>query len=215
MIQHVYERVRSTPFLNRVIVATDHQGILDAVRGFGGEAVLTSPHHRSGTERIAEVAEGLDSDIIVNVQGDEPLLRPEMIEEGVRPLLEDEGVQVSTLASMIRDEGEVFSPHVVKVVMDREGYGLYFSRSPIPYRRKGSIPYYKHIGIYFYRRPFLLDFVRLDPTPLEEAEGLEQLRILENGFRIKVVLTDHETIGVDTPEDIPKVEKVMGRGGHV
>lgn len=215
MIQHVYERTRMCPLIGRVIVATDHEGIWRAVKDFGGEAILTSSSHRSGTDRIAEVARGMDSDIIVNVQGDEPLIEPMMLEEGILPLIEDKDLPLSTLASRITDEGEVSSPHVVKVVFDNRGYALYFSRSPIPYRRKENPTYYKHIGIYFYRRTFLLHLTGLDPTPLEEVEGLEQLRVLENGFRIKVVLTDYQTIGVDTPEDIKKVEEVIERRGDV
>ncbi len=214
MIQYVYERTRKCPLIGRVIVATDHERIWRVVKGFGGEAVLTSPDHRSGTDRIAEVARGLDSDIIVNVQGDEPLLEPEMLKEGLLPLIEDKDLPVSTLASRITEEGEAFSPHVVKVVFDSRGYALYFSRSPIPYGRTRP-SYYKHIGIYFYRRSFLLHLTRLDPTPLEETEGLEQLRVLENGFRMKVVLTDHQTIGVDTPEDLERVKEVMERRGDV
>lgn len=215
MIQHVYERTRQCRLFERVLVATDHEEILKTVGGFGGEAVLTSPHHRSGTDRLAEVAENIDTDIIVNVQGDEPLLEPEMLEAGLVPFFKDKTLLVSTLASEIVDEGEIFSSDVVKVVFDTDGYALYFSRSPIPYRRRKEISYYhKHIGIYFYTRDFLLRLTRLKPTPLELSEGLEQLRIIENGFKIKVIITKHNTIGVDTPKDLKMVEKVIKTRGE-
>ncbi len=210
MIQHVYERTERCPLLDRVIVATDHESILKTVRDFGGEAIMTSSNHKSGTDRVAEVAEGIDTDVVVNIQGDEPLLEPEMIEIGLTPILESQGVYASTLATRILDDGEIFSPDVVKVVFNSQGDALYFSRSPIPYRRhKDAHHYYKHIGMYFYKKDFLLTISRLEPTRLEITEGLEQLRILEYGYNIKVAVTTYNTIGVDTPDDIKRVEDLM------
>lgn len=226
MVQWVYERASQTSLVDDVMVATDHREIMDRVKGFGGKVVFTSPYHRSGTERVAEVAEGLGIDIIVNLQGDEPLIEPAMIDEAIRPLLDDSTIPISTLKTRITDEKEVTDPNVVKVVTDKNDFALYFSRLPIPYvrdRGQGSgrsfnpnprplIPghiHYKHIGLYVYRRDFLLKFARIKPTPLEEAEGLEQLRALENGYRIKVVETAHQSIGVDTIEDLERVREIV------
>ncbi|MDP2681989.1 MAG: 3-deoxy-manno-octulosonate cytidylyltransferase [Deltaproteobacteria bacterium] len=223
MIQWVYERAKKAKLTNDVIAATDDKRVFDAVRYFGGTAVMTSPEHRTGTDRIAEAADGLNADIIVNVQGDEPLIEPEMIDEAIRPLTNDSEIVVATLKTKIRDEAELNNPNVVKVVTDKNDFALYFSRYPIPYVReqanppipplgkggKGGLGHYKHIGLYVYRKDFLLKFAKMKPTPLEEAEKLEQLRVLENGYKIKVVETEHDSIGVDTEEDMERVRKIV------
>ena len=221
MIQWVYERAKKAKLTNDVIAATDDKRVFDAVRYFGGTAVMTSPEHRTGTDRIAEAADGLNVDIIVNVQGDEPLIEPEMIDEAIRPLTNDSEIVAATLKTKIRDEAELNNPNVVKVVTDKNDFALYFSRLPVPYHRDewkdlkhltvhGSrFTVFKHIGLYVYRKDFLLKFAKMKPTPLEEAEKLEQLRVLENGYKIKVVETEHDSIGVDTEEDLEKVRKIV------
>ncbi len=224
MVQHVYERTARASLVSEVIVATDDERIVAAVRAFGGHAEMTSPSHETGTDRLAEVAARLDSDIIVNVQGDEPLIDPTMIDEAIMPLTLDTSILMGTLKSRIRTLHDFLSPNVVKVVTDGEGFSLYFSRSPLPnFRDKwndlkdeafasGKLICYKHVGLYVYRRDFLLQYARMAPTFLEMAEKLEQLRALENGYRIKVVDTECESIGVDTPADLEKVlEKLKGR----
>lgn len=217
MIQHVYERAVRTPLVSEVIVATDDERIAAAVRKFGGRAEMTSTGHETGTDRLAEVAARIDSDIIVNVQGDEPLIEPDMISEAISPLVEEKAIVMSTLKSRIKSLHDFLSPNVVKVVTDWEGYALYFSRSPLPnFRDKwndlkdevfacGKLLCYKHVGLYVYRREFLLQFAQMSPTYLELSEKLEQLRVLENGYKIKVVETSHESIGVDTPGDLDAV----------
>ena len=220
MIQHVYERVQRATHVDEVIVATDDLRILSEVESFGGKGRMTSPDHPSGTDRIAEVARELQTEIVVNVQGDEPLIHPEMIDLAVVPLLEEAGFPATTLRTPILDERDLTDPNVVKVVTDRAGFALYFSRFPIPYIRDSwrdfrairavhPNPFWKHIGLYVYRRDFLLRFSEMAPTPLERLEGLEQLRILENGYRIKAIETSHASIGVDTPEDLHRVERAM------
>lgn len=209
MIQWVYERAKKAKLINDVIAATDDKRVFDAVRYFGGKAVMTSPEHRTGTDRIAEAAGGLNVDIIVNVQGDEPLIEPEMIDAAIRPLTNDSEIVAATLKTKIKDEKELNNPNVVKVVTDKNDFALYFSRLPIPYvRGQEKNIHFKHIGLYVYRKDFLLKFARMKPTPLEEAEKLEQLRVLENGYKIKVVETKHDSIGVDTVEDLEKVRKI-------
>ncbi len=208
MIQHVYERAQKASLPQRVVVATDDERILKVVLNFKGEAIMTSKAHRSGTDRLAEVAREDHSDIFINVQGDEPLIEPNMIDQVVQPLLEDPEIPMGTLKHKIKSLEELKSPHVVKVVTDLNDMALYFSRSPIPYfRREESRVYYRHIGLYAYRREFILKFASLQPTFLEQAEELEQLRALENGFKIKVIETEYESIGVDTPEDLKEVIK--------
>ncbi|WP_018248154.1 3-deoxy-manno-octulosonate cytidylyltransferase [Orenia marismortui] len=213
MIQHVYERVKSSNNLNRVIVATDDQRIYDLVESFGGEVKMTSREHQTGTDRLAEVAQSLSADIIVNIQGDEPLINPEMIDQAIEPLLEDQSIKMGTLKHLITEKSELDNPNVVKVVSDQNNFAIYFSRSVIPYPRKESkAKYYKHIGLYVYRRDFLLKFSEMESTELEKKESLEQLRVLENGYKIKVVETDYQSIGVDTVEDLERVRKISGRG---
>jgi len=226
IIQHVYQNSLNARLASEVIVATDSETIFETVMSFGGKAVITSPDHQSGTDRIAEVAGTMNCDIMVNVQGDEPLIRPEMI-DAVISVLDDKRASLGTLAIPIRDSREIFDPNVVKVVFDREGFAWYFSRAPIPYHRdewmdplaqsrelraKNDLVVhdcFKHIGIYSYRRDVLLKLSALPPSRLETIEKLEQLRAIENGFRIKVRETLFETIGVDTPQDLERVEQCL------
>lgn len=210
MIEHVYRRAEAAASVSSVIVATDDHRIVEAVRAFGGAVCLTAPNHPSGTDRLAEVAAGLRCRIVVNVQGDEPLIDPAMIDAAVDPLLTDTGVVMSTLRRRIDDPGDVENPHVTKVVVDCSGYALYFSRSPIPHVRRDSppTPAWQHIGLYVYRRELLLRLAALPPTPLERAESLEQLRALEHGIRVLAVETTHDSIGVDTPEDLDRVRRL-------
>jgi len=212
MIQHVYERSRRASCLDDLLVATDDERIFQAVRSFGGKAVMTRPDHATGTDRLAEVCENLDADIVVNVQGDEPLIEPAAIEQAAQPLIADASIVMGTLMNDIASEEELLNPNVVKVVVDEDGFALYFSRSPIPYPRPGTwgqATYYRHIGLYVYRREFLMTYARLPQTPLEKQEKLEQLRALEHGYRIRVVLTEHLCIGVDTPEDLERVRALL------
>ncbi len=219
MIQHVYERTRRATLVDDVIVATDDDRIVKAVRAFGGQAELTSPDIRSGSDRIAVVARSLSSaELIVNIQGDEPLIPPEMIDEAVRPLLDNPKLDAGTLVTRISTREEYLDPHTVKVTLDRNSRCLYFSRSPIPFARDISIeallqtcPLYRHIGLYVYRAAFLVRFAALEQTPLEKAEKLEQLRILEHGFSLHAVLTSHNnSIAVDTPADLERVRTLVG-----
>ena len=211
MIEHVYRRTAAATSITSVIVATDDERILEAVRGFGGVACMTSPDHRSGTDRLAEVAAELTCDIVVNVQGDEPLIEPVMIDEAIEPLLEDPMVVMSTLRRRIEDPADIQNPNVTKVVVDREGYALYFSRAPIPYVRDAAYTAraWRHVGLYVYRRDCLLQLAGLPASELERAESLEQLRALEHGIRILAVETERDSIGVDTPEDLERVRRLI------
>ena len=212
MIEHVYRRAQSCAAVSHVIVATDDLRIADVVQRFGGDVRLTRDDHRSGTDRLAEVAASLDCDIIVNVQGDEPLIDPGAIAEAVAPFAGDPSLPMTTLYRRIERPAELANPHVVKLVVDRAGYALYFSRAPIPYAydpRGGWPPLYRHIGLYAYRRSTLLVLATLDPTPLERAESLEQLRALEHGIRIKAVETAYDSISVDTPADLDQVRRLL------
>jgi 3-deoxy-manno-octulosonate cytidylyltransferase (CMP-KDO synthetase) len=206
MIVHVYERVRQARGLDAVIVATDDERIAAAVANHGGDARMTRGDHRTGTDRIAEVARQLSCDIVVNVQGDEPLIDPVTIEDVVRPLVDDPSLPMATVRRAISDPAEYLNPHVVKVTVDARGDALYFSRASIPGRPGHQTapppPCHAHIGLYAYRRDFLLTFADLPQTPLERIESLEQLRALEHGFRIRTVATLSDTVGVDTPEDL-------------
>ena len=217
MIQHVYERASRARTLAALYVATDDVRIKETVDGFGGVGVLTRPDHPSGTDRIAEVAADLPADLVVNIQGDEPLLDPEMIDEAVEPLRASATIPMGTLMNPITDAAELADPNVVKVVVNRKGFALYFSRYPIPCVRD-KMPtadglHHRHVGLYVYRRSFLLRYARLRPTPLELAERLEQLRALEHGYRIRVVLTKHRSMGVDTPADLERVRELMRAAG--
>ncbi len=233
LIEHVWERACGSASASEIIVATDSLNVLEAVHAFGGRAVMTDPGHPSGTDRIAEVARTLDCDIIVNVQGDEPLIRAEVIDLVAGLLEEDERASLGTAATRCTDPAEIADPNVVKVVLDREGFAMYFSRAPIPYNRdkwpsladaadgdavredgaaeNGPAGPLRHIGIYSYRREVLLRLTELEPTRLERIEKLEQLRALEHGMRIKVGITDFESHGVDTPEDLVRVSKMYDK----
>jgi 3-deoxy-manno-octulosonate cytidylyltransferase (CMP-KDO synthetase) len=211
MIEHVYRRASDARSIASVIVATDDDRIVEAVRAFGGDVRMTSAQHPSGTDRLAEVAADLACDLIVNVQGDEPLIEPAMIDQAVAPFADDPHLEMSTLRRRIEDEAEVHNPNVTKVVVDRDGFALYFSRAPIPYVRAGSpaARAWRHVGLYVYRRPCLLRLARLAPTEIERSEALEQLRALEHGIRIRVMETVHDSIGVDTPEDLERARQAM------
>lgn len=215
MIQRVYERCLLASILDSVYVVTDDQRIADTIESVGGKAILTSSDHLSGTDRLAEAAMSIDADIIVNIQGDQPFIDPLMIEEAVQPLLEDPAIEMSTVMHPISRPEALSDSSVVKVVVDNAGFGLYFSRSLIPFPRQ-NIPHkvYEHVGLYVYRKPFLLTFAGLPPSIMEQVESLEQLRALENGYRIKVVETnseDHEFNGfsVDTEEDLQRAETML------
>ena len=195
-------------------MATDDERICDAVRAEGGEALMTRTDHLTGTDRLAEVAEAYPAvDLIVNVQGDEPLIEPSVIDDLIAPFEMDENLPMATVMTRMEDAEEQLDPNNVKVVVDKLGYALYFSRSLVPYPRAVAGPVYKHIGIYAYRRDFLLRYARLEPTPLERAESLEQLRALENGYGIRVLETDCRFVGVDTPEDLALVNKIYREQG--
>jgi 3-deoxy-manno-octulosonate cytidylyltransferase (CMP-KDO synthetase) len=210
MIEHVYRRTAAARSVGVVIVATDDQRICDAVEGFGGRAQLTSSAHLSGTDRVAEVAAGLTCDVVVNVPGDEPLIEPSMIDAAIAPFRADPALQITTLRRRIVDRSELLNPNVTKVVVDREGCALYFSRAPIPFTREGCppAPAWRHIGLYAYRRECLLRLTAEAPTAMEQAEALEQLRAIEHGIRINVIETAHDSIGVDTPEDLARVRQL-------
>jgi 3-deoxy-manno-octulosonate cytidylyltransferase (CMP-KDO synthetase) len=224
MIVHVVRCASRARLVSRVIVATDDERIAREVRRFDGEAVLTSPDARSGTDRVAEVAATLGSEIVVNLQGDEPAIEPSVIDAAIGPLLEDARIQMSTTSEPINSIEDVFNPNVVKVVTDPEGFALYFSRSPVPHirhapgltleetlrRDPGLLSVYrKHSGLYAYRSDFLRDFSRMEQTPLERLEALEQLRALENGHRLRVVEVEHRSIGVDTEQDYVRVKRLI------
>ncbi len=215
LIQHVYERSAACALFERVVVATDDPRIAAAVEGFGGVAAMTSPDHVSGTDRVAEVAAAASAALIVNVQGDEPFVNAPVLEQVVRPLLEPGAPPMATLCKRITERAALADPNVVKVVTAADGTALYFSRSPIPYPdRAAPGTAWEHIGIYAYRRDFLLEFSRMRPGRLELAEGLEQLRALERGHRIAVVPTeDHIGVSVDTAEDLDRARRLLERGG--
>jgi 3-deoxy-manno-octulosonate cytidylyltransferase (CMP-KDO synthetase) len=222
MIQHVYESASRARALDRVLVATDDRRIEAAVRGFGGEVMMTSADHASGTDRLAEVAKKVNADCLVNIQGDLPFIQSETIARAIKPLGRDLKISMATVSTPINDEKEWRNPNVVKVLTDRAGFALYFSRAPIPYNRRRAVDPkgakisaqakprlwgYRHLGLYVYRRDFLLKFARLRPTVLERIEGLEQLRALENGYRIYVAEVEEGSVEVDTPEDLKKAER--------
>ncbi len=218
MIQHVYDRAKRAQTVHEVLVATDDQRIMDAVFAFGGHARMTRSDHRTGTERIAEVAAHEPGDIFINVQGDEPLIDPLAIDAAVGALLEEPPAQISTVATAIRHAADVMDPNVVKTVLDFDDYALYFSRAPIPWIRdtqqKLHVKYWKHLGLYVFQRDALLEYPTLPQGELEKIEQLEQLRWLENGWRIRVAEVPHDAVSVDVPEDIPKVEKLMKEEKH-
>ncbi len=213
MVQHVYERAKRAQTVHRVMVATDDQRIMDAVTAFGGEARMTRSDHRTGTERIAEVAVHEAGDVFDNVQGEEPLIDPVAIDTAVGALLEEPPAQISTVATLIRHAGDIMDPNVVKTVLDFDGNALYFSRAPIPWIRdtqqKVHVNYWKHLGLYVFQREALMEFPTLPQGELEKIEQLEQLRWLENGWKIRVAEVAHDAVSVDVPEDVARVEKLM------
>jgi 3-deoxy-manno-octulosonate cytidylyltransferase (CMP-KDO synthetase) len=214
MIEHVFSRTASLLGIDNVIVATDDRRIADAIEKIGGTARMTAGDHQTGTDRIAEVARELTCDIVLNVQGDLPLIEPGMIMELIQPLQADQGLAMSTLCRPAAPD-DLPNPNVVKVVRNRTGDALYFSRSPIPYlRQNAGVPVMKHIGLYGYRRDFLMTFAALPQTPLERSESLEQLRALEYGYRIGTVETRYESIEVDTPDDLERVRRQMTTAAH-
>jgi 3-deoxy-manno-octulosonate cytidylyltransferase (CMP-KDO synthetase) len=216
MIQHVVERVRIAKLPTRILVATEDQRIKDTVEKFGAEAILTRHDHRTGTDRVAEVASHLAADIYINVQGDEPLINPGTLDAVAAAMAEDESVQLATPCSAITHQNEIMDPNVVKVVQDFDANALYFSRAPIPWVRdtgsKVAASHWKHIGLYGYRRDALLEYPTLPPGELERIEQLEQLRWLENGFRIHMVETEYDAVSVDVPADVERVEKLLSAG---
>lgn len=216
MIQHVWERVKKAHEVDEVIVASDKEKVLKAVESFGGTAMFTSPEQPSGTDRLAEVAGSVEADVFINIQADEPMIHPLMVDELAQVFQYERNVQMATLIKRINDPGEIADPNVVKAVVDRKGYALYFSRSPIPYiwdKQSGSEDisgrYFKHIGLYSYTKDFLFTYTNLPKSTLEEEEKLEQLRALEHGYKIRTIQTQYETIGVDTQEDLERVREVM------
>ena len=225
MLQHVWERVKQAHDVDEVIVAVDKEKVFKAVESFGGKAVFTSPEEPSGTDRVAEVLRSMDADVVINVQADEPLIHPMMIDELAQVFEYERNVQMATLIKRIHKKEDITNPNVVKVAIDRKGFALYFSRSPIPFiRRSGKVTenleysadlenvsgsYFKHIGLYSYTKDFLLTFTNLPKSTLEVEEGLEQLRALEHGYKIRTVETRYDTIGVDTPEDLEKVKEIL------
>lgn len=220
MIQWVYERACRIANIDRVIVATDDQRILNAVQAFGGEAFLTPPEVTTGSERVGLLARDIDADVVINLQGDEPLISPTAVGDAIRKLYENPHLNVATLGFPIQTEEEWLNPAVVKVIVDNEGNAIYFSRAPLPYHRdeefRANLPLlYRHIGVYVYRKAFLMDFLTWPEGVLESKEKLEQLRILERGYKIKVVAADMFSPGVDTPEDVSGIEKMMKERGMV
>jgi 3-deoxy-manno-octulosonate cytidylyltransferase (CMP-KDO synthetase) len=226
MIQHVYESTSKARVLDRVLVATDDRRIEAAVKAFGGEVMMTSPVHASGTDRLAEVARKIKADWLVNVQGDLPFIHAATITRAVQPMRRNRTIPMGTVCTAIYDEDEWHNPNIVKVLMDRQGFALYFTRSSIPYVRTSGIDPsgrksfartkrrlwgFRHLGLYVYRRDFLLKFARMRPTALERIESLEQLRALENGYRIYVAEVDERSVEVDTPEDLKRAESYLKR----
>ena len=218
VIQHTWENAKKSKAIEDLIIATDDKRIYNACKGFGAKVIYTSKAHKSGSDRLTEIVASIETNIVVNIQADEPLIHPSMIDDVVSPLLKTkEVVQMATLCHKIKEEYELFDRNVVKVVMDRKGFAMYFSRSVIPYKPRainnghGIKRHYKHIGLYAYTKDFLFTFKSLPQSPLEKIEKLEQLRVLENGYKIKVVETKHETVGIDTPEDLIKaIETIKG-----
>jgi 3-deoxy-manno-octulosonate cytidylyltransferase (CMP-KDO synthetase) len=213
MVQRVYEQAKLAHTVHRVLVATDDQRIVEAVQSFGGEVRMTRSDHRTGTERIAEVAAHEPGDVFVNVQGDEPLIDPVAIDSAVAALLEDPPAQIATVATPIRHVPDIMDPNVVKTVLDFDSNALYFSRAPVPWVRdtqqKVHVKYWKHLGLYVFQRDALLEYPTLPQGELEKIEQLEQLRWLENGWKIRVAEVEHDAVSVDVPEDVTRVEKLL------
>lgn len=218
MLQHVWERSKQALLLDDLVIAADDERIIDAAKGFGAKAVLTAKEHISGTDRICEVVNPLEVKIVINIQGDEPLVHPTMIDMVARALLDDSSVSMATVAKRIDDPPQVNDPHVVKVVVDKNNFALYFSRAAIPHLAENSEVteplYYKHIGLYGYTKDFLFIYKNIPVSSLEKTERLEQLRVLEEGYRIKVIETKYDTIGVDIPQDLEKVKQYLKGEGR-
>jgi len=216
MLQHVWERAKQSRMLDELIIACDDEIIVRAAEKFGAKVVLTSKEHTCGTDRISEVVNPLDVKVVINIQGDEPLIHPLMIDSIARELLEEPSINMATISKKIEDSIQVFDPNVVKVVVDKNNFALYFSRAPIPFLSPNAdieqVTYYKHIGLYGYTKDFLFTYKNLPASNLEKTEKLEQLRVLSEGFKIKVIETSFETVGVDTPEDLEKVKEKMRKG---
>jgi 3-deoxy-manno-octulosonate cytidylyltransferase (CMP-KDO synthetase) len=215
MVERVYRRAEGARGVSGVLVATDDTRIAEAVQRFGGACVMTRPDHASGTDRIAEVARGLACDLVVNVQGDEPALDPLALEAAVAPLSADPSIVMGTLGAPLDPGTDLPNPNTVKVLIDQQGFALYFSRAPVPYRREAGealASVLRHIGLYVYRREFLLTLASLPRTPLERLESLEQLRAIEYGYRIRVVETAYTSVSVDTPEDLERVRRLAADG---
>ena len=212
ILQHVWEKSVQAKTLSQVLIATDDQRIFDAAVGFGAKVVMTRTDHLSGTDRVSEAAATQECDIVVNIQGDEPLIDPAAIDLAAQALIDDPGLVMSTLKRRIDVPSEITNPNCVKVVTGFSGDAIYFSRCPIPYNRGVNEAYYKHIGLYVYRKDFLLGYSAMPVGPLERAESLEQLRALENGHRIRVIETQYESLGVDTPEDLQRVNQLISQG---
>jgi 3-deoxy-manno-octulosonate cytidylyltransferase (CMP-KDO synthetase) len=213
MIQRVYERAKLSKLATGVIVATDDERIVKAVEAFGGQARMTRTEHRTGTERVAEVAAHMEGQVFVNVQGDEPLLNPEVVDAGIQALLEEPAAAIATVATPVKVAADIMDPNVVKTVLDFDDNALYFSRAPIPWLRdaasKMEVRHLKHLGLYVFQRDALLEYPTLPQGTLEKIEQLEQLRWLENGWKIRVAEVEHDSVSVDVPEDIAKVEKLL------
>lgn len=220
LVYHTFLRAKQASLVSDALIATDHQKVVEALQPYDVKVVMTRVDHASGTDRIAEVAENIDADIIVNVQGDEPLIAPETIDATIQPLLDQPDVVMSTAQKLITDPALIHDTNVVKVVSDINGHAMYFSREPIPHIRdaadRATNPpcYWQHVGLYVYRRDFLMAYSKMPQTPLEKLEKLEQLRVLENGYKIAVVNTDYEAVGVDTPEDLERVREIVEAAGR-
>jgi 3-deoxy-manno-octulosonate cytidylyltransferase (CMP-KDO synthetase) len=211
VIQHVWSRAGQSRYLDDLLIATDDDSIASAARKFGARVRMTRPDHPTGTDRLAEVASAEDAGLFVNIQGDEPLIEPDAIDAAILSVLGDDAISMGTLSKAIVDETEINNPNVVKVICNLLGDAIYFSRLPVPFERDGpgGVTYFKHIGLYVYRRDLLLAYPSLSVGPLEQAERLEQLRALENGYRIRVVKTEYESLGVDTPEDLARINHLF------
>ncbi len=220
VIQHTWENAKKSKAIDDLIIATDDKRIFNAVKGFGAKVTYTSKSHKSGSDRLTEAVSSIDAKVVVNIQADEPLVHPTMIDDVVDPVLKNDEIDLATLCHKIRTQEELSDPNVVKVVFDRKGFALYFSRSPIPYGAvKSSASYpktcYKHIGLYAYKKDFLFTFKSLSQSRLEKSEKLEQLRVLENGYKIKVVESKFDTVGIDTPADLMKATELIKNSNKV
>jgi 3-deoxy-manno-octulosonate cytidylyltransferase (CMP-KDO synthetase) len=214
MIQHVWERAKRASLLDELIIACDEERLFTVARNFGANCVMTAKSHPSGSDRITEVVGPIDVKVVVNIQADEPLIEPAMIDSLVEALLKDDSIYMATLIKQIEDAREINNPNIVKVVVDKNNFALYFSRAAIPYRAdnaQNKPVYYKHIGLYAYTKDFLFTYKNIAPSSLENTEGLEQLRVLEEGFRIKAIKTEFDTIGVDTPKDLKRVQRILAK----